>query len=435
MNSTLIGILIILAGGFLNGTFALFFKNLGKWKWENFWLVFSLTGLLFIPFIWTYLSVPDLGKIFVLTPPQTLTLLIVSGFLWGIGNILFGLSTVKIGQALTFTIVLGLTTLIGSITPLFLSPATLSAKSLLFLFLGLAVITSGTILSGYAGFIRDKIKPTETKNSSGSYLSGIGMALTSGILSSMINIGFASGQTVSTLALNFGASLSNATLPVMLIVLLGGFVANAGYALFLLFKNKSWNLYHKNPLKPSLGAASSGLFLYGSLTLYGIGSSFMGALGTSVGFAIFLSFVIITGNTWGIITREWEHAEKGLKIQLLSMIILITGILVISSSTFNQPKPQADQTQPALSQNMDESKEIMDAAKASFPDGKIQGVESTIKFNKQVGDYAILTATATKETLDPLTIIMQKKDGKWTVINFGTSFPDLEEKLPKLFED
>ncbi len=434
MNSTLAGILIILAGGFLNGTFALFLKNLSKWRWENFWLIFSFSGLLFFPFLWTYFSVPGLEKIFELIPPQTLTILIISGFLWGIGNILFGLSTVKIGQALTFTIVLGLTTLLGSIIPLFLNPTALSLRSLLFLSLGLAVITSGTILSGYAGFIREKIKSKEPKNSSGSYLSGISMALTSGILSSMINIGFASGQPVSSLAVNFGASSSNATLPVMFIILFGGFFANSSFALYLLFKNRSWNLYNKNPLKSSIGATASGLFLYGSLALYGIGSSFIGSLGTSVGFAIFLSFVIITGNTWGIITREWENAAKGLKLQLLSMLILITGILLISSSTFNPPEPQPSPS-PSPSVQIDETKEIMDAANNSFPDGKIQGIESEIKFNKQLGDYARLSATATKQTLDPLTIIIQKKDGKWSVLNFGTSFPDLEEKLPELFKD
>lgn len=116
-------------------------------------------------------------------------------------------------------------------------------------------------------------------------------------------------------------------------------------------------------------------------------------------------------------------------VAVIALLALAGGYFYFNPTTL-QPSPS-----PAPSTKMDETKEIMDAANTSMPDGKIQGVESTIKFNKQVGDYARLTATATKETLDPLTIIMQKKDGEWTILNFGTSFPDLEEKIPELFMD
>ena len=41
------------------------------------------------------------------------------GFLWGIGGILFGKSVGKVGVSLTYGIVMGLASAVGSIVPLF----------------------------------------------------------------------------------------------------------------------------------------------------------------------------------------------------------------------------------------------------------------------------------------------------------------------------
>lgn len=118
------------------------------------------------------------------------------------------------------------------------------------------------------------------------------------------------------------------------------------------------------------------------------------------------------------------------------IVMAVIGLLALAGGYFYlNPTTLRPSPAPTPSTKMDETKEIMDAAKASFPDNKIQGVESEIKFNKQVGDYARLTASATKQTLDPLTIIMQKKEGNWSVVNYGTSFPELEEQTPELFKD
>ena len=54
----------------------------------------------------------------------------------------------------------------------------------------------------------------------------------------------------------------------------------------------------------------------GAFALYGVGSVYLGVLGTSVGWALFQIFMIMTANLSGVLTGEWKsapaNATKGL---------------------------------------------------------------------------------------------------------------------------
>ena len=45
------GIAGVLIGGVLNGSFVAPMKKTQGWKWENTWLVYSVSGLLVIPWL------------------------------------------------------------------------------------------------------------------------------------------------------------------------------------------------------------------------------------------------------------------------------------------------------------------------------------------------------------------------------------------------
>ena len=45
------GVAGVLAGGLLNGSFVAPMKWMSKWRWENSWLVYSVAGLLVIPWL------------------------------------------------------------------------------------------------------------------------------------------------------------------------------------------------------------------------------------------------------------------------------------------------------------------------------------------------------------------------------------------------
>ena len=56
------GLMLVLLGGVLNGSFAAPMKRLSAWRWENIWLVYAVTGLLILPWVIAVATVPHLGR-------------------------------------------------------------------------------------------------------------------------------------------------------------------------------------------------------------------------------------------------------------------------------------------------------------------------------------------------------------------------------------
>jgi L-rhamnose-H+ transport protein len=115
------GIILILLAAFFQGTYALFLKFNRYWKWENFWAVFSLTALVISTVLCCYVLVPNFAAILSSLPVNALVFSFFSGIVWGIGSVLFGLSAVRIGLALIYSLIIGLAATIGSLLPLLLT--------------------------------------------------------------------------------------------------------------------------------------------------------------------------------------------------------------------------------------------------------------------------------------------------------------------------
>ena len=114
------GIILILIAAFFQGTYALFLKFMNCWKWENFWTVFSFISLVISPVLLCSILVPNFIIILASSSVNTIAISFSCGILWGIGSVLFSLSIMRIGLALTYSLIIGLTASIGSLLPLLL---------------------------------------------------------------------------------------------------------------------------------------------------------------------------------------------------------------------------------------------------------------------------------------------------------------------------
>ena len=326
MAELLEGVVFILVAAFFQGTFALFLKFKSNWKWENFWAIFSVIALVISPILFSFFLVPSFLAILLSSPASAIYNSFICGVLWGIGSVLFGLSIARIGLALTYSLIIGLTAAVGSLLPLLLAPLpnlgvlALFATGILIMFLGLAV-------SAYAGMKRE----TEQKNRK--FRLGLLLAVISGLTSPMLNIGFVYGIPIVETAQTHGIT-EFATLPVWIIVLLGGFLINFGYATYLLIKAKTFKLFAQKTKTPLILSITSGIFYFSGLSIYGIASSRLDTLGTSVGWALLMSLMIVISNLSGILTGEWTGSRKALRFQLTSISILILGISVMGISVY-----------------------------------------------------------------------------------------------------
>jgi L-rhamnose-H+ transport protein len=111
-------IVLVMLGGILNGSFAAPLKQMTGWRWENTWLVYAVAGLVIIPWAIAFATVPHLASVYQGSSWSSLIRVALFGFAWGIGSTLFGLGISRVGMALGFAIVLGITACFGSLLPL-----------------------------------------------------------------------------------------------------------------------------------------------------------------------------------------------------------------------------------------------------------------------------------------------------------------------------
>ena len=71
---------------------------------------------------------------------------------------------------------------------------------------------------------------------------------------------------------------------------------------------------------------------------YGMGAYYLGRLGTSVGWAVYMAFTLLVASIFGFMTREWKGAPprsirtlySGLSVLIAAIVLLALGNSMIS---------------------------------------------------------------------------------------------------------
>jgi len=338
MNEILFPLILVLFASFFQGTFGLGMKYMKPLSWEAWWLIYSLIAMILFPCIWALIVIPNLWASIAAAPTSAIWSGMLLGFLWGIGGILFGVSIGYVGVSLTYGIVMGLAAAGGSLVPLVQISNVGSNPVLPYVLVGVFVMLLGVAISAFAGVKRDKIQSTEGKDSAGikqgkAFQIGLIIAITSGVLSALLNVGFVNAIPVAKSAETMGAIVRNSSLAAWVVVLLGAFIMNAGYAIILLFKNKSWTSFGvKNSFNAYKWAILTGLFWFGALGVYGQGATLMGDIGPVIGWPILLGLALIISNIWAVRAGEWKGATGPLKIMIVSVVVLIIACIILGYS-------------------------------------------------------------------------------------------------------
>ncbi len=169
-----LGISLTLLSGIANGLFTAPMKLIPRWKWENIWLVFILTACLVMPGAVVYATIGSPGAVLAAAPRAALAAALGFGFAWGFGSILFGLSVAPLGVSLSNSMVLGVSSAMGSLIPLILHGEIRLDLREAALFAGIAAFIAGVWLCGVAGRIRDRASASGSKKPSWRRLSACG---------------------------------------------------------------------------------------------------------------------------------------------------------------------------------------------------------------------------------------------------------------------
>jgi len=336
MNQTLLlGLAGVLAGGVLNGSFVAPIKKLRGWRWEHGWFVYSVTGLVVIPWLLAAATMPPVGEWLSESTLKALVRVVLFGFGWGIGSVLFGLGVDRMGLAVGYGLILGLIAPIGTFLPLVvLYPERLFTRQGIHLLLGVAVVLAGIVLLAVAGRLREHACPDLAARAAlpaKSFLAGLLVCILAGIFSPMLNFAFVFGEPLREAALRAGASVGRAADGLWALTLTAGFVPNAGYALYLVWRNRGGGLWPRHFARNLFWSSLMGVLCYLSFLTYGSGASHLGRLGGIVGWPLFMSMSLITSNSLGALTGEWKGAPtRALRLSVAGIATLIAAIVVIA---------------------------------------------------------------------------------------------------------
>jgi len=334
----ILGLILHALGGAAAASFYAPLKTIRRWPWESFYLAMGVFAWLFTPWIFASVTTPDLMGVIGGAPGGALALTFLFGLLWGVGAVTFGLTMRYLGMALGMSVALGFCAVFGTLVPPIAKGefgevlATLGGRVVLG---GVALCALGILIAGYAGMRKENELPSDVPEGdpSGdrefSPLKGLIVAFVAGLMSACFAFGLQSGGAIAERAVDAGANPLFQNNAVLCVVLLGGFVTNTLWCLFLNRRNRSFGSYRSAPANATVAilglCAAAGVIWYFQFFFYGMGATKMGAYDFS-SWSLHMAFIIICGNLWGLIFREW----KGVRRRTIG--IVWAGILTLIAS-------------------------------------------------------------------------------------------------------
>ncbi len=246
----LLGVLYHWIGGLASGSFYVPYRGVKRWAWETFWLAGGFFSWIIAPWFFASLMTRDLLPVLRETPGIVFFWTFFFGLLWGIGGLTFGLTMRYLGLSLGMAVVLGLCAAFGTlIPPIFrgeFMTQVVGTSSGRIILLGIFVCLLGIAAAGMAGIYKEKsMSPEQQKETIKEFdlKKGVGVAVLSGVMSACFAYGLAAGDPIKALTIKHGTPDLWQGLPVLVVVLLGGFTTNFIWCMILNIRNKTGYQY------------------------------------------------------------------------------------------------------------------------------------------------------------------------------------------------
>jgi L-rhamnose-H+ transport protein len=327
---------IIVLGGILQGAFALPMKYTTRWSWANTWGMWSVWTLIVVPWSIGLLTIPNLFKIYTEVAPAALGTVFLLGFIWGISAISVGKGLDYLGLGMGFSLIMGLVLTVGSLLPLVTRQTVSHSGSIVFtLIVGIIVMLAGICVSGWSAVLRQNY----SRQNSGTFdvagskylVKGLIMCVIAGATAPMLNYAFIYGDPIRAAAERLGVIRTLAPNGIWCIALSGGFLVNATYCIWRIVGEKTLSQYRLAGTGPYFLFTFIMAFMWaGGVVLYGMGTSNLGSLGPSIGWALFFGVAIAVANLLGFLKGEWrDSGQKARIVAMAGLLILISGIALV----------------------------------------------------------------------------------------------------------
>jgi L-rhamnose-H+ transport protein len=381
MNPAL-GVFFHWLGGLASASFYVPYRGVKNWAWETYWLVGGFFSWIIAPWILALTMTHDLTRVLHETPAGSLFWTYVFGVLWGLGGLTFGLTMRYLGMSLGMAVALGYTAAFGTLMPpifrgVFASEV-LATHSGLVILGGVAVCLRGIAFAGAAGISKEHEMSTEQKRASIKEFDlkkGLLVATFSGVMSACFAYGLAAGDPIKAITIQHGTPMLWQGLPVLVVVLAGGFTTNFIWCIILNIRNRTGYQYFDSEIHGEIPArieehiletvtdapaeemavavdvvqstvvkapmlanylfsALAGTTWYMQFFFYTMGETQMGRYKFS-SWTLHMASIIIFSTLWGIALNEWKGAGRRTRLLVaFSLLVLVSSTVIVGYGNY-----------------------------------------------------------------------------------------------------
>jgi L-rhamnose-H+ transport protein len=382
-----LGVFFHWLGGLASASFYVPYRGVKNWAWETYWLVGGFFSWIIAPWILALTMTHDLSRVLHEAPASSLFWTYVFGVLWGLGGLTFGLTMRYLGMSLGMAVALGYTAAFGTLMPpifrgVFASEV-LGTRSGRIILAGVAVCLLGIAFAGAAGISKERELSTEQKRASIKEFAlkkGLLVATFSGVMSACFAYGLAAGDPIKAITVQHGTPGLWQGLPVLVVLLAGGFTTNFIWCVILNLRNRTAYQYFdarsleskirggtpartgefileavtdapaeemalaatvtqaSDPRTPMMAnylfSALAGTTWYMQFFFYTMGETQMGKYKFS-SWTLHMASIIIFSTLWGIALKEWKGASgRTWLLVALSLLILISSTVIVGYGNY-----------------------------------------------------------------------------------------------------
>lgn len=338
-----LGVLFHWLGGLASGSFYVPFRSVRNWSWETAWLIGGVFSWIVAPLLIGGCMTHDLFRVLRETPASTKLWCFFFGLLWGVGGLTFGLTMRYLGMSLGMALALGYCAVFGTLAPPIFAghfvQHVLETRSGQIILVGVGVCLIGIVFAAWAGMSKERdLSPEQSRVAIPEFhlRKGIVIAAFCGVMSACFSFGLVAGEPIRDLSLRHGTPELWQGLPVLVVVLLGGFTTNAIWCVFLNFRNRTGAQYFvSHPLgRNYFFSALAGLIWYFQFFFYTMGESQMGRFRFS-SWTLHMASIMIFGALWGLALHEWRGAsKKTMRLLALSLFGLIASTVIVGYGNY-----------------------------------------------------------------------------------------------------
>ncbi|WMY74631.1 L-rhamnose/proton symporter RhaT [Buttiauxella selenatireducens] len=342
-NAITMGIVWHLVGAASAACFYAPFKKAQRWSWETMWAVGGFVSWIILPWLVSYLLLPDFWAYYGSFNISTLLPVFLFGAMWGIGNINYGLTMRYLGMSMGIGIAIGITLIVGTLmTPIIAGKfdVLIGTPGGRMTLLGVLVALVGVAIVTRAGQLKERqmgIKAEEFN-----LKKGLILAVMCGIFSAGMSFAMDAAKPMHEAAAALGVDPLYVALPSYVIIMGGGAVINLGYCFIRLAKMQNlsikadFSLARPLIISNVLFAALAGLMWYLQFFFYAWGHARIPAQYDYMSWMLHMSFYVLCGGLVGLIMKEWKSAgTRPVGVLSVGCVVIIIAANIVGLGMAN----------------------------------------------------------------------------------------------------